>query len=264
MTGLEAGLPNRPEEVRQAFRRLLLGLADTKRILGIRYSDWLLGAPSIEAGIAASSMAQDEWGHARLLYATLKDFGQEPEALEHDRAEEAYASWDPLDTPLPDWAWVTGAIMVLDGALAVALEGIAEGEYEPLHGRVQKMLGEEEFHEALAQAWFTRLSASSGEGRARLTSAVQAMLPATVRCLAPGDESHQALAREGIIPSAATLRSRLASRLDPFLEGLGLAVPQEIALEPSWDPDRGRGPGHPGLEAVERARGDQNRALFVE
>ena len=35
------------------LRRTVLGLADTKRILGIRYSDWLLGAPSIEAGIAA-------------------------------------------------------------------------------------------------------------------------------------------------------------------------------------------------------------------
>ena len=49
-----------------ALRRLILTLADSKRMMGIRYSDWLLGAPSIEAGIAVSSMAQDEWGHARL------------------------------------------------------------------------------------------------------------------------------------------------------------------------------------------------------
>ena len=31
-----------------------------------------------------------------------------------------------------------------------------------------------------------------------------------------------------------------------------------------WDAERRRGPGAPGNEAVERARGDKNRALFVE
>ncbi len=264
MNVLDPGLPHHPEPARQAFRRLLLGMADTKRILGIRYSDWLLGAPSIEAGIAASSMAQDEWGHARLLYATLKDFGADPEALEHDRHENAYASWDPLDEPLPDWAWVTATMMVVDGGLSVALEGILEGAYEPLQGRMQKMLGEEEFHEALAEAWFTRLASSQGEGRVHLKSAVEAVLPATLSCLAPGDEAHAVLAEEGLFPGAEALRSRLAARLDPSLSHLGMSVPLEVALDEGWDSTRGRGPGHPGLEAVERARGDRNRALFVE
>ena len=54
---------------RAALKRLILGLADSKRLMGIRYSDWVLGAPSVETGIATSSMTQDEWGHARLLYA---------------------------------------------------------------------------------------------------------------------------------------------------------------------------------------------------
>ena len=36
---------------RAALRRLILTLADSKRLMGIRYSDWLLGAPSIETGL---------------------------------------------------------------------------------------------------------------------------------------------------------------------------------------------------------------------
>jgi hypothetical protein len=48
----------------RALRDLILTLADSKRLLGLRYSDCMLGAPTLEAGIAASSMAQDEWGHA--------------------------------------------------------------------------------------------------------------------------------------------------------------------------------------------------------
>lgn len=265
MSDVPTGLPDASLELHSAFQRLLLGLADTKRILGIRYSDWLLGAPSIEAGIAASSMAQDEWGHARLLYATLRDFGRDPESLEHDRPASAYASWDPLDEPFPDWAWVTAGMTVVDGALELALEGVLEGGYEPLRGRLEKMLGEEEFHRSLAHAWFTRLARSGGEGEERLRGAVQALLPGTLRCLAPDDRSHRRLSEAGLTLPAAELRTRLASLLDPLLDPLDLTVPTAQAEAASgWDGARGRGPGHPAEEAVERARGDLNRGLFVE
>ena len=46
----------------------------------------------------------------------------------------------------------------------------------------------------------------------------------------------------------------------------GVADHGELAPceEGGWDEGRGRGPGHPDEEAVERARGDRNRTLFVE
>ena len=31
----------------KALTRLILTLADSKRLMGIRYSDWVLGAPSV-------------------------------------------------------------------------------------------------------------------------------------------------------------------------------------------------------------------------
>ena len=74
-----------PEPVREALAATLLSLADNKRVLGMRYGEWILGAPTLEAGIACSAMAQDEWGHARILYATLKEFEFEPNVLEHER-----------------------------------------------------------------------------------------------------------------------------------------------------------------------------------
>ena len=40
--------------------------------------------------------------------------------------------------------------------------------------------------------------------------------------------------------------------------------PEPAGLDDGWDAVRGRGAGHPAEEAVERARGDLNRALFVE
>src|SRR5688500_19538601 len=85
-------------------RDLILVLADSKRLLGTRYAEWILGAPELEAGIACASMAQDEWGHSRLLYALLKEFGDEPEDLEHGREAADYYSMEILDTAPQNWA----------------------------------------------------------------------------------------------------------------------------------------------------------------
>lgn len=264
MSDDDAGLPNESGEVREAFRRRILGLADTKRLLGIRYSDWLLGAPSIEAGIAASAMAQDEWGHARLLYASLKDFHEDPLALEHEREPREYLSWDSLDDPLEDWAHVIAAVVIVDGALSEALRSLLDGSYSSLAGRVGKMLGEEEFHQSLGEAWFRRLTAGSEEGRGRLRERAGQMLRSTVLCLAPGDDTHEWMADRGLGLPSATLRHRLAKRLDPLLKPLELSVPVAADIPAEWDLQRRRGPGQPDDGAVERARGDRNRTLFVE
>ena len=142
----------RTESERQRSDALILTLADSKRMMGIRYSDWILGAPSVEAGIAASSMSQDEWGHARLIYAMLKELGEDPVAVEHDRPAEAYASLDALDEPFDNWADVVAGMVLLDGALSVALEGFSEGSFEFARNRIPKMMQEERYHADLGHA----------------------------------------------------------------------------------------------------------------
>lgn len=247
-----------------ALRRLLLTLADSKRLMGIRYSDWLLGAPSIETGIAASSMCQDEWGHARLLYAMLKDLGEDPVAVEHERPAEAYASLDALDTPFPDWAAVVAGMVLVDGALSVALASFARGSFEPATTRAPKMLAEEEFHRSLGHAWYRRLAESaSDEARGLLRDATQAMLPSTLAWLGADDDEARSLVTAGVLEDGGTLVAAFREQLRDVLAAVGVDVG---AAEPAtaWDASRGRGPGHPDADAVERARGDRNRMLFVE
>lgn len=251
-------------ESRVALRRLVLTLADSKRLLGIRYSDWLLGAPSVETAIAASAMAQDEWGHARLLYALLKDFDLDPMRFEHQRPAAEYASLDPLDRPFEDWAGVTAAIVVIDGALSVALEGFGSGRYEAASSRVPKMLSEETFHADMGRAWFHRLSRGSTEARERLAEGVDRVLARSLAWLAPADEHHERLVEEGVTESSTALRARFEERVGPILASLDLDVSTVDAVREGWDEERGRGPGHPDEDAVERVRGDRNRDLFVE
>lgn len=248
----------------KALERLILTLADSKRLLGIRYSDWLLGAPSIETGIAASSMCQAEWGHARLLYAMLKELDQDPRAVEHDRPSEAYASVDVLDRPFDTWAEFVTAAVLVDGALTTALEGFGAGSFELASSRVPKMLAEEEFHADFSHAWYRRLAKGTEEARSALSEATRAFLPRVLAWLAPSDDAHRKLAKAGITESADVLRSRFINRIQPILETVGIDAASIQPDSDGWDEARGRGPGHPDEESVERARGDRNRALFVE
>jgi ring-1,2-phenylacetyl-CoA epoxidase subunit PaaC len=250
--------------VREALRRHVLTLADSKRLLGLRYSDWLLGAPSIEAGIAASGMAQDEWGHARLLYAMLKDLGSEPREVEHERPASAYASVDALDGPCEDWADVVAAIVVVDGAASVALESFAEGVWPAARSRIPKMLGEEAFHRDLGLAWLRRLGGGTDEARERMRAAVQSLLPLTLAWLGPNDEAADLLAGEGLSGPGADAIERYTARYAEAFAGVGVDLTSTVPERAGWDEERRRGPGQPDEEVVERARGDRNRALFVE
>lgn len=248
---------------KKALERLILTLADSKRLMGIRYSDWLLGAPSIESGIATSSMAQDEWGHARLLYAMLKELDVDPAPLEHDRAPEAYASVAALDEEMPDWAALVAAICLVDGALTTVLVSFAEGRFEPARGRVPKMLAEEEFHSSLGMAWFRRISEAGGDARRLLTAATQTMLPDVLAWVGADDDAARAVAEAGVVDGATARLDEFRDRVRELTDLVGVDVD---VVEPAdgWDEVRGRTHGHPDEHAIERARGDKNRALFVE
>jgi 1,2-phenylacetyl-CoA epoxidase catalytic subunit len=243
-------------------RRNILSLANSKRLLGIRYSDLLLGAPSLETGIAASSMAQDEWGHARLLYAMLKDLGMDPVSVEHDRETGEYASMEALDRPFPDWAAVVAGMVLVDGGLTVLLRGFAEGAYEPAAGRVPKMVVEEAFHASMGAAWFRRLAEGAEEGRTLLTEATRSMLPGILQIMDPPDVLRSTLADARVLPPGATLKDTFLGEVGDLLDLVGVDPAGGEAA--AWDPERGRGAGAPEEEAVERARGDRNRELFVE
>ncbi len=209
-------------------------------------------------------MAQDEWGHARLLYSMLKRFGFDPFAVEHTRPAERYYSIPALDRPFADWADFVAATVVVDGALAVALESFGGGDFALARSRVPKMLAEEEYHHQFGAAWFTRLADSHGEGARRVRTAARQMLPSTLAWLLPNDELYGTLVAERSVLPGADVRAALAERVGPTLAAAGLD-PETIAPDRNgWDVDRRRGPGAPGKEAVERARGDRNRALFVE
>jgi ring-1,2-phenylacetyl-CoA epoxidase subunit PaaC len=264
-------------ETGAALRDLILALADSKRILGLRYSDRMLGAPSLEAGIAASSMAQDEWGHARLTYALLSDFGDDPKTLEHGREPAEYRSTDALDAELGTWAEMIAGALLVDTALTTQYAALAESRYRPVFNRVQKLLDEEGFHFQYAAGWARRLAEAPGT-RAKFAAALRARLPLVLRWFGRADDAASArLVADGIVRCGPDeLRRHFLAQVAPVLAESGLAG--EIGLrqdeggwshaeEPDWsgwDDARRRGAGQPADALIARARGDKNRALLMD
>jgi ring-1,2-phenylacetyl-CoA epoxidase subunit PaaC len=266
-----------PDGARDALRSLILALADSKRVLGLRYSDRMLGAPTLEAGIAASSMAQDEWGHARLTYALLGDFGDDPKALEHERAAGEYRSHPALDAGFQSWSDFIACMLLVDTALAAQYGALVGSRYTPVQNRVQKMLDEERFHFQYAAGW-TRKIAAVAELRDELSASVERYLGPTMQWL--GDDSApgaRCLVEEGLVTAdAPALRGKLLARVGPVLAEAGLAEGLGVARDgdgwtyngsldwAGWDASTRRAGGGLDEETASRARGDKNRALLLD
>lgn len=267
-----------PEAARAGLRDLILTLADNKRLLGIRYSDWMLGAPTLETGIAASSMAQDEWGHGRLTYSLLSEFGDDPKFLEHEREAGAYHSMEPLDSDFRSWAEMIAAALLLDSALTIQYGSLLNSRYLPVHNRVQKLLDEEAFHFQYASGWMERLSAAR-EAREELAEVAARLLPLALRWLGrPTYAGISSLQEEGLVRAGADgLRERYLGRVGPVLDRAGIA--SEVGLSPEgdgwryagelgwegWNDRRRRSSeGGPDAETLARARGDKNRAMLLD
>jgi ring-1,2-phenylacetyl-CoA epoxidase subunit PaaC len=266
-----------PEDARGPLRDLILALADSKRVLGLRYSDRMLGAPTLEAGIAASSMAQDEWGHGRLTYALLGDLGDDPKVLEHERRGAEYRSPPALDAPFGSWSDMIAAGLLVDTALSVQYGALAESRYAPVRNRVQKLLDEERFHFQYAAGWARRIAAVP-QLRDELRASLARYLPEAVRWLGRDEAAGtRRLVEEGIVlgePSA--LRARFLQRVGPVLDEIGMADALGLTQGgggwsytgslgwSGWDDSSRRAGGGLDEETAARARGDKNRAMLLD
>lgn len=251
-------------DVLVAVRDLTLVLADTKRLLGYRYAEWMLGAPELETGIACSSMAQDEWGHARLLYALMKGFDDDPEELEHGREADAYRNLEVLDAPAATWPAAVALMALADVAVTVQFEALRDSTYEPLRARVEKLVEEERFHEAHGRAWFKRLVGGSEASKQALAEAVEVVLAPVLQWFGPDSERGGSLKEAGVADAAGSeLRARFLERVGPLLDEVGVKA-GEPELDGFDEARRRMTAGGPDEATIQKIRGDRNRAFLMD
>ncbi len=167
-------------EVPAAAAADLLALADDELLMGHRHSEWLGLSPFLEEDLTTASIAQDEIGHARALYALV------------------WPGWATRDADVvrrPPEEWRSGPLSELEGVpweralLRHWLHDLVEPHrwraVVTAHGRAvtglaelaERVEDEERFHRAHAGTLVGRL-ASVGSARTRLEAQLDALLDA--------------------------------------------------------------------------------------
>ncbi|WP_336036987.1 1,2-phenylacetyl-CoA epoxidase subunit PaaC [Halobacterium yunchengense] len=211
----------------------LLRLADDEYVLGERYTEWQIFAPTPESDLALANVAQDEFGHARLYYDLLQEeFGYEERDLlwERDPGEFLHSPLVELETPEGDWADTVVRGYLYDVAERLRLDALADSSFGPLADRVPKVQGEEDYHREHAQSWLERLTGSEDAHR-RVQDAVDRLFPHALSLFAPTRFEDEIVESGVRTRTLAELRADWLDEVVPYLESQGLTVPEPGAVE---------------------------------
>ncbi|MHB8645721.1 MAG: 1,2-phenylacetyl-CoA epoxidase subunit PaaC [Thermomicrobiales bacterium] len=227
---------SRPEGTRStqhsndALAELLRTLADDEFVLGFWDSEWTGIAPMLEEDVAFSSLAQDEIGHARVLYELLAALtGDTADQIAYGRQPEEYRHARLLDHPRTDWAFSIARRFLYDTADAARLAVLADSSYAPLAGIVAKIRREETYHRMHMEAWVKRLAEAGGEAHQRLASALETLWPDALTLFTPL-EGEEELLNAGILPAPLmAMEQRWLDEIAPLMQPLGLPFPFRVA-----------------------------------
>ncbi len=228
------------QQTRDALVELLLVMADDEFICGFWDSEWTGIAPLLEEDVAFSSLAQDEIGHARLLYEMHGRLtGADPDRTAFLRAPEEYRHARLLDHPRTDWAFSICRRWLYDTADAVRLAALADSSFAPLSQVVAKIRREERYHLMHLDAWMRRLAAHDGEPRAKLESALATLAPDALTVFTPL-EGEATLVSVGVLAQPMVeLAQRWSSELGDLLAEMKLrrvafGRPPDDGRDHSW------------------------------
>ncbi len=157
----------------------LLALADDELIIGHRHSEWLGLSPFLEEDLTMSSIAQDEFGHARALYALIWPTWEQRDAGVTRRPAAQWRSCQLVEGEGSPWERALVRHALYDLAESFRWSGIAErfaDEVPGLAALVATVLAEEQFHVRHATELITRL-AQDPEAQQRLHTQFVSLAP---------------------------------------------------------------------------------------
>jgi phenylacetate-CoA oxygenase PaaI subunit len=221
-----------------AVFELVARLADNKYFLGRRYAEWCSGAPTLESGVAAAAMAQDELGHARAIYPLLRDLAPDGvELAEVDPDTRAhFVNMTALDHPFGGWPDFVAANFLLDTALSTVFEAAQNSTFEPLAARSRKVLQEERVHPLHGEAWVRRLARDVPAVSQALEAALCRVWDEVLCWFGPASEIG-VLAERGVLDAAPdALRTRFLGVVGPIIVAAGLKLPVRRSGD-HWEPD---------------------------
>ncbi|MEO7119361.1 MAG: 1,2-phenylacetyl-CoA epoxidase subunit PaaC [Candidatus Limnocylindrales bacterium] len=202
------------DATRAAVAELLLTMADDEFVLGFWDSEWTGIAPMLEEDVAFSSMAQDEIGHARLLYEMLAQLTRgDADTIAFGRQAEQYRHCRLLDHPRTDWSFSVVRRWLYDTADSVRLTALRASSFRPLAEIVAKIRREEAYHLMHMDLWLRRLAQGGEEPRRRLEASLAELWPDALSVFAPSSG-------EALLVEAGILAEPLAELAARQFDGL--------------------------------------------
>ena len=231
--------PPLSSSTRTALVEYLLAWADDELVLGHRDSEWTGFAPQIEEDVAFSSIAQDELGHAAVLYdliAGLDGDDRDRLALRRPAAEYRHAAL--VEQPNGDWADTIARHYLYDLADSYRIDTLADSAYAPLAAIARKVQREEHYHLLHDEAWWARLRDGSAESRTRLVAATRRLAPLAIDLFGETAGEHDLVAA-GIVPCpSGGLLDEWRLRVAPLLDELDAGLSALLQAEPRPRGDR--------------------------
>ncbi len=235
----------------EAYVNLLLFLADSELVIGHRHSEWTGFAPSAEADVAFSSIAQDEIGHAHLYYSLVAGAESEDavDALALDRGPRQLRHLPLLHAANGDWFFTIARHLYWDVFEEVFLAAAVKSSLPLLAGAANRVGNEEIYHEEHAVQWLGLLSSRPPQRRRMVAQLgrVTASAGNPVLSVAGLNDLRTAGAMAGQDELARAYSTALKERL---LAAGWTATEAASALEPLAG--RGDGVAPPGLYRLHR------------
>jgi phenylacetate-CoA oxygenase PaaI subunit len=221
----------------RALYNLITILGDNKFRLGVRYAEYCNSAPTLEAGIAAAAMAQDELGHTRNLFPLLREFSWAKSEVEDGIMRANYRSLSFLDRAFTNWSDFVVATFLLDQAITTILESARESAFIALRQRARKMVVEERFHSLYGDSWFVSLSDSGPAARAELESQMRVCWDEVLCFFGPaGAAGLKILKDEGVLEAdSEDLRARFLKRIASTMAEAQMDLNGHLLPWERWD-----------------------------
>lgn len=205
------------KHTKNALIERLTALADDELILAHRDSEWTGHGPILEEDIALSNIAQDELGHATILYGLVEELtGQSPDQLAFFREAADFRNVQMVERPRGDWAFTMLRQYLFDAYEQVLLTSLSQSTYQPLADAAAKFRGEEMYHLRHTHAWVERLGLGTAESNGRLQAALNELWPLSAQLFnkMPHDDL---LISEGIFPDVGMLKEKWLTIVEPHL-----------------------------------------------
>jgi ring-1,2-phenylacetyl-CoA epoxidase subunit PaaA len=225
------GVETATEAYLEGLKRTLIVSADTELISAPAYLRAARDAPSINSYMSATSIVQDELGHAHIGYRMLRDLGVDTDQLIYERDPKAFKYPYAFDVPLDRWEELVIANAFYDRAGFVLLSDIYQHtSYGPWKRALVKVDREETFHLRHGERWM-RILSEDPDKQAAVQRAIDWMFVLTLEWFGLPDDLKQHKEQVDYQLKGLTndqLRQTWMAATVPLCEGLGFSVPAHL------------------------------------